>query len=159
MEKVFEFTLMLESIAPIILAIAAIASAFAVFKANEIANAVERFQKNSVLNQREIELIGKALEKLCIYSVWCKLGGAGENVNYHDSNEVEYDSRGDATLQIPRDVKYIVIQLSAHSDTLQKKLEQWESGFITKLGNDYCFQEGLIQSKISELRSIRSDGL
>ena len=52
--------------------IAAIASAFAIYRSNKTAKAVKNIQKNIILNQREIELIGKALEKLNIYNVWCK---------------------------------------------------------------------------------------
>jgi hypothetical protein len=149
----------LKSIAPIISAIAAIASVFAVFKANDIANTVKNFQRNTLLNQREIELIGKALEKLSIYSVWCKNDCAGNDVNYHDSNETEYTSRDDAWSQIPRDVKFILIQLTSHSERLETLLLDWEKGFINKSGESYSFEDSLVSEKIASLRSIRSGGL
>lgn len=149
----------LKSIAPIISAIAAIASVFAVFKANDIANTVKDFQRNTLLNQREIELIGKALEKLSIYSVWCKDDGAGNDVNYHDSSETEYESRDDAWSQIPRDVKFILIQLTSHSERLEALLLDWEKGFIHKIGESYHFEDSLVSAKITSLRSIRSGGL
>lgn len=149
----------LNTISPIFSALAAIASVFAVYKANEIAKTVRDFQKNSVLNSREIELIGKALEKLSIYDTWCKPNCSGEDVNYHQSNEVEYTTRDDATLQIPRDVKFILIQLSSHSEILEKLLIEWENGFIAKTGNDYAFIDELVSEKIQSLRSIRAGGL
>ena len=149
----------LESISPIISAIAAIASAFAVFKANDIANTVKDFQKNSILNEREIELIGKALEKLNIYKVWCKTDAAGNDVNYHDSNETEYNTRDDAWSQIPRDVKFILIQLTSHSERLESLLTVWESDFIKRTGNDYHFEDSLVSDKIKSLRAILSGGL
>jgi len=149
----------LELISPIISAIAAIASVVAVFKANDIANTVKDFQRNCLLNQREIELIGKALEKLNIYNVWCKPDGAGSDVNYHDSNEVEYSTRDEASSQIPRDVKFILIQLTSHSERLESLLINWESGFIIKIGDDYQFEDNLVSEKIKSLRAIRSGGL
>jgi hypothetical protein len=150
---------LLESIAPIVSSIAAIASVFAVFKANELAKTVKDFQRNTLLNQREIELIGKALEKLNIYNVWCKEDGAGNDVNYHDSNETEYNTRDDAWSQIPRDVKFILIQLTSHSEKLESLLLKWEEGFILKSGESYHFNESLVSEKIQSLRSIRSGGL
>jgi hypothetical protein len=149
----------LESIAPIISAIAAIASVVAVFKANEIAKTVKNFQRNTLLNQREIELLGKALEKLSIYNAWCKTDSVGNDVNYHDSNETEYESRDDAWAQIPRDVKFILIQLSSHSERLESLLIEWEKGFITKAGESYSFDDSLVLQKIKYLRTIRSGGL
>ncbi|MBB1320447.1 hypothetical protein [Shewanella sp. SR43-8] len=149
----------LESIAPIVSSIAAIASFFAVLKANEIAKTVKYFQRNTLLNQREIELIGKALEKLNIYNVWCKEDSAGIDVNYHDSNETEYNSRDDACLQIPIDVKFILIQLTSHSEKLEFLLLKWEEGFILKSGKTYHFNESLVSEKIQSLRAIRSGGL
>lgn len=149
----------LNSIAPILSAIAAIASAFAVYKANEIAKAVRDFQKNSVLNHREIKLIGKALEKLNIYDVWCKPDSSGQDINYHDSSETEYNNRDDASMQIPRDVKFILIQLSSHSAKLESLLNEWEDGFIIKVGSDYTFTENLVSEKIKLLRTIRAGGL
>ncbi|HDY7754593.1 TPA: hypothetical protein RQL25_004610 [Vibrio vulnificus] len=150
---------MLDSITPFVSAIAALASAFAVFKANDIALTAKNFHKNSVLNQRELELLGKAIEKLSIYDVWCKTGGAGESINYHDSNEVEYSSRDDATMQIPRDLKYLLIQLSAHSEELNAKLIEWESDFISKVGDSYMLKDELVPVKIKALREIRSGGM
>lgn len=149
----------LKLIAPIISAIAAIASVFAVFKANDIANTVKDFQRNTLLNQREIELIGKALEKLCIYSVWCKDDGAGNDVNYHNSSETEYATRDDAWLQIPMDVKFILIQLTSHSERLETLLLEWEKGFIHKTGESYRFEDCLMAEKITSLRTIRSGGM
>ncbi|WP_028863983.1 hypothetical protein [Psychromonas aquimarina] len=145
--------------APLLAAIATIASAVAVFKANEIAMAVKNFQKNSILNQRELELIGKALEKLSIYDAWCKPGAKGENVNYHESNESEYKARDEAEIQIPRDIKFILIQLSAHSDNLESQLDEWEENFIIKTGDNYFLDAAQIRNKILSLRSIRSCGL
>lgn len=149
----------LNSMLPIFSMFAAIASTLAVFKANEIARSARDFQKNSILNQREIELIGKALEKLSIYDVWCKSGGAGENVNYHDSNETEYASRDGAFIQIPMDVKILLILLSSHSKKLESRLIEWEHDFIKKTGDCYNFEESLIGEKIRSLRAIRAGGL
>lgn len=149
----------LNSISPFFSAFAAIASFFAICKANDIAKTVRDFQKNSVLNSREIELIGKALEKLSIYDVWCKPNCSGQDVNYHESSEVEYSSRDDAFMQIPRDVKFILIQLSSHSEKLEELLSKWENGFISKIGNDYAFADELVSEKIKSLRSIRAGGL
>ncbi|MEZ8437890.1 hypothetical protein AB6D90_15185 [Vibrio splendidus] len=150
---------MLDSITPFVSAIAALASAFAVFKANDIALTAKNFHKNSVLNKRELELLGKALEKLSIYDVWCKTGGAGKSINYHDSTEVQYSSRDVATIQIPRDLKYLLIQLSAHSEGLNAKLIEWESGFISKVDDDYMLKDELVPAKIKALREIRSGGM
>ena len=149
----------LKLLTPIFSVIAAIASVFAVFKANDIASTVKDFQRNTLLNQREIELIGKALEKLNIYSVWCKTDGAGNDVNYHYSNETKYKSRDDAWAQIPRDVKFILIQLTSHSERLESLLLNWEKGFIHKTGEVYHLEDGLVSTKIRSLRSIRSAGL
>ncbi|WP_318474442.1 hypothetical protein [Photobacterium leiognathi] len=152
-------TNLIESVAPIISAVAALASVFVVWKANEIANTAKNYQKNSLLNKREIELLGIILEKLSIYDAWCKQGASGEDVNYHESNEVEYQSRDDAWSQIPRDVKFLLIQLSSHSEKLEKLLKEWESDFIVKMGSTYSFNEELITEHIRSLREIRCGGL
>ncbi|MBM4941647.1 hypothetical protein HYO29_22465 [Vibrio parahaemolyticus] len=152
-------TNLIESVAPIISAVAALASVFVVLKANEIANTAKNYQKNSLLNKREIELLGIILEKLSIYDAWCKQGASGENVNYHESNEVAYQSRDDAWSQIPRDVKFLLIQLSSHSEELEKLLKEWESGFVVKTGSTFSFKEELINERIRSLREIRSGGL
>lgn len=149
----------LNSMAPVFTMFAAIASALAIFNANEISRSVRDFQQNIILNQREIELIGKTLEKLAIYEIWCKSGGTGEGVNYHDSNEVEYASRDEAFVQIPIDVKFLLIQLSSRSVKLESQLTKWENGFIKKVGNSYLFEEHLISEKIQLLREIRAGGL
>jgi len=149
----------LNSMAPLFTMFAAIASACAIFIANGIAKSARDFEQNMVLNQREIELIGKALEKLAIYEVWCKSGGAGENINYHASNEVEYVSRDKAYKQIPIDVKCILIRLSSRSVMLESQLTQWEYGFIKEDGNGYSLEEHLISEKIRSLRTIRAGGL
>lgn len=122
------------SIAPLLSTIAAVAAAIAAFKANEISGALKKLQKNSILNQREMQLLNRALELLKIYEVWCTDDGAGSNVNFHDSKESIYNSRDDAWSQIPRDIKFILIQLSSHSERLEKLLSDWERGFIEKDG-------------------------
>ncbi|MEZ9131464.1 hypothetical protein [Vibrio breoganii] len=152
-------TNLIESIAPLVSAVATLASVFVVWKANGIANTAKNYQKNSLLNKREIELLGIILEKLSIYDAWCKQGASGENVNYHESNEVAYQSRDDAWSQIPRDVKFLLIQLSSHSEKLEKQLKEWESGFLVKMGSAYSFKEELIIERISSLREIRCGGL
>lgn len=111
-----DLTTMITSISPLLAAIAAVAAAVAAFKANEISGALKRLQKNSILNQREIHLLNRALELLKIYDVWCTDSGAGSDVNFHNSKESNYNSRDDAWSQIPRDIKFILIQLSSHSE-------------------------------------------
>lgn len=135
--------------------IAAIASAFAIYRANKTAKAVKNIQKNIILNQREIELIGKALEKLNIYNVWCKQDASGQDINYHDSDEIEYETRDDAEMKIPRDVKLILIQLCAHSEELASLIRTWEDRFIIKVGSSYRFDDSLVSKKIGCLRVIR----
>lgn len=134
---------------------AAIASVFAICRANKTAKAVKNIQKNIILNHREIELIGKALEKLNIYNVWCKQDASGQDINYHDSDETEYETRDDAEMKIPRDVKFILIKLCAHSEELATLIKKWEDGFITKVGDSYCFDDSLVSKKIGCLRVIR----
>lgn len=149
----------IESLAPVLSAIAAIAAAVAAFNANRISNALKRLQKNSILNQRELQLLNRALELLKIYDVWCKEDGAGSDVNFHDSKESNYDSRDDAWIQIPRDVKFILIQLSSHSERLESLLSEWEKCFITKIGGSYSLQDKQVKEKIKSLREIVSGGL
>lgn len=134
--------------------IAAIASAFAIYRSNKTAKAVKNIQKNIILNQREIELIGKALEKLNIYNVWCKQDASGQDINYHDSDETEYDTRDDAEMKIPKDVKLLLIKLHAHSEELAVSIKKWEDGFIIKVDDSYCFNESLVLKKMESLRDI-----
>lgn len=133
---------------------AALASAIAIRKANKIAKAVQESQKNSNLNQREIELIGRILEKLNIYNVWCKQDALGQDINYHDSDETEYDTRDDAEMKIPKDVKLLLIKLHAHSEELAVSIKKWEDGFIIKVDDSYCFNESLVLKKMESLRDI-----
>ncbi|WP_439148386.1 hypothetical protein [Vibrio sp.] len=152
-------TNLIESVVQIISAVAALASVLVVLKANEIANTAKNYQKNILLNRREIELLGIILEKLSIYDAWCKQGASGEDVNYHESNAAEYHSRDEAWSQIPRDVKFLLIKLSSHSEELEKRLKEWESGFIVKMESTYSFNEEFITERISLLREIRYGGL
>ena len=138
---------------------AAIASFFANRKSNSTAEAVKNFQINSVLNQREIELIGQALERLNIYNVWCKQGASGQAINYHDSCENEYATRDEAWIRIPQDVKFILIQLCAHSEKLESLINCWEDGFMIKVGSSYRFEDNLVSEKIRSLRAVIYDGL
>ena len=154
-----EFEKIITSLAPFISAVAAIAAAIAVFKANEISSALKRLQRNSILNQREIQFLNRALELLKIYDVWCKQDGAGSDVNFHDSKESSYSTRDDAWSQIPRDIKYILIQLSSHSERLENLLLEWESGFIEKVSDSYSLEDEMITEKIQSLRNIISGGL
>jgi hypothetical protein len=154
-----ELTNIAISIAPLLAAIAAISAAIAAFKANEISGALRRLQKNSILNQREIQLLNRALELLKIYDVWCREGGAGSDVNFHDSKESNYSTRDDAWSQIPRDIKFILIQLSSHSERLEKLLSEWELEFIEKMADTYILREEKIKEKIKSLRDIVSGGL
>lgn len=147
------------SLAPILSAIAAIAAAVAAFKANEISNALKRLQRNSILNQQEIQLLNRTLELLKIYDVWCRDDGAGSDLNFHDSKESNYSTRDDAWSQIPRDIKFILVQLSSHSDRLEDLLNEWEKGFVIKVADSYALQESMIKEKIKSLRSITSEGL
>ena len=133
---------------------AALASAIAIRKANKISKAVQESQKNSNLNQREIELIGRILEKLNIYNVWCKQDALGQDINYHDSDETEYDTRDDAEMKIPKDVKLLLIKLHAHSEELAVSIKKWEDGFIIKVDDSYCFNESLVLKKMESLRDI-----
>jgi len=147
------------SISPLLAAIAAVAAAIAAFKANEISGALKRLQKNSILNQREIHLLNRALELLKIYDVWCTDSGAGSDVNFHDSKESHYNSRDDAWSQIPRDIKFILIQLSSHSERLDALLSEWECGFIEKTSDTYLLKDESIKEKIRSLREIVAGGL
>lgn len=154
-----ELEKLMTSLAPLLSAAAAIAAAFAAFKANEISTALKRLQRNSILNQREIQLLSRALELLNIYDVWCKKDGSGSSVNFHDSNESNYRTRDDASGQIPRDIKYIIIQLSSHSERLEYLLTEWERDFIVKVSNSYILQDKMVKEKIKLLREILSGGL
>lgn len=154
-----EFTSLITAISPLLAAIAAIAAAIAAFKANEISGALKRLQKNSILNQREIQLLNRALELLKIYDVWCKEDGAGSDVNFHDSKESTYNTRDEAWSQIPRDIKFILIQLSSHSERLEQLLSEWELGFIEKMADTYILKEENVKEKIKSLRDIVSGGL
>ncbi|MGN5130890.1 hypothetical protein ACTG13_14885 [Aeromonas hydrophila] len=87
-----ELMCIIEGLTPIISMIAAVASASAVFKANEISTSLKKFQKNSMLNAREIELAMQMLEALKIYDEWCKEDAAGSDVNFHTSRQTIYES-------------------------------------------------------------------
>ena len=154
-----EFEELITSLAPMLSAIAAIAAAVAAFKANEISSALKRLQRNSILNQQEIQLLNRALELLKVYDVWCKEDGAGSDVNFHDSKESNYSTRDDAWTQIPRDIKFILIQLSSHSERLESLLSEWEQGFMMKIADSYAFQDDKVKEKIQSLREIVSGGL
>jgi hypothetical protein len=154
-----EFEKIITSLAPFLSAVAAIAAAIAAFKANEISSALKRLQRNSILNQREIQFLNRALELLKIYDVWCKQDGAGSDVNFHDSKESSYSTRDDAWSQIPRDIKYILIQLSSHSERLENLLLEWENGFIEKVSDSYSLKDEMVTEKIQSLRNIISGGL
>ncbi|MEZ9778609.1 hypothetical protein [Vibrio sp. 10N.261.54.A5] len=138
---------------------AAAIAAIAAFKANEISGALKKLQKNSILNQREIQLLNRALELLKIYEVWCTNNGAGSNVNFHESKESNYDTRDDAWSQIPRDIKYVLIQLSSHSERLEQLLSEWELGFIEKAADTYIIKDEGVKEKIKSLREIVAGGL
>lgn len=154
-----EIEKIINALAPLLSAIAAVAAAIAALKANEISRALKRLQKNSILNQREIQLLNRALELLKIYEVWCIDNGAGNDVNFHDSKESNYDTRDDAWSQIPRDIKYVLIQLSSHSERLERLLSEWELGFIEKTADTYTIKDGNIKEKIKSLREIVAGGL
>lgn len=154
-----EFEGVVTSLAPILSAIAAIAAAIATVKASQISSAFHKFQKNNVLNQREISLLNRALELLKIYDVWCTVDGAGSDINFHDSKESDYKSRDDAWAQIPRDIKYILIQLSSHSERLESLLSEWENGFIVKCSGSYFLKDEVVKEKIQSLRDIVSSNL
>lgn len=154
-----ELTSLITAISPLLAAIAAVAAAIAAFKANEISGALKRLQKNSILNQREIQLLNRVLELLKIYDVWCKEDGSGSDVNFHDSKESTYNTRDDAWSQIPRDIKFILIQLSSHSERLEQLLSEWERGFIEKMADTYTLREEKVKEKIKSLRDIVSGGL
>ena len=149
----------ISSLAPILTAIAAIAAAVAALKANEISNALKRLQRNSILNQQEIQLLNRTLELLKIYDVWCKDDGAGSDLNFHYSKDSNYRTRDEAWSQIPHDIKFILIQLSSHSERLEGLLDEWEKGFVIKVANSYTLKEDIIKEKIKSLRSIISGGL
>ncbi|TQP91961.1 hypothetical protein FLL87_06885 [Vibrio cholerae] len=154
-----ELEKLITAFAPLLSAVAAIAAAFAAFKANEISSALKKLQRNSILNQREIQLLSRALELLNIYDVWCKENGAGSSVNFHDSKESNYDTRDDAWSQIPRDIKYIIIQLSSHSERLEYLLTEWERDFIVQVSDSYHLNDDMVKEKIKSLREILSGGL
>lgn len=150
---------MLTSLAPLLSAVAAFAAAIAAFQANQISNALKRLQRNGILNQREIQLLNRALELLKIYDVWCTESGAGSDVNFHESNESNYNTRDDAWSQIPRDIKFILIQLSSHSECLEQLLSEWEHGFIEKVADSYSLKDERVKEKIKYLRAIVAGGL
>ena len=150
---------LITSLAPMLSAIAAIAAAVAAFKANEISSTLKRLQRNSILNQHEIQLFHRALELLKVYDVWCKEEGAGSDVNFHDSKESSYSTRDNASTQIPRDIKFILIQLSSHSEKLESLLFEWEQGFILKIADSYALQDNKVKEKIQSIREIFSSGL
>jgi len=154
-----EFESVLTSLAPLLSAVAAIAAAIAAFQANAISRSLRRLQSNSILNQREIQMLNRALELLKIYEVWCADNGAGSDVNFHDSNESNYKTRDDAWSQIPRDIKFILIQLSSHSERLERLLSEWELGFIQRVADSYALKDEQVKEKISSLRAIVSGGL
>lgn len=154
-----EFEKIITSLAPFLSAVAVIAAAIAAFKANEISSTLKRLQRNSILNQREIQFLNRALELLKIYDVWCKQGGAGSDVNFHDSKKSSYSTRDDAWSQIPRDIKYILIQLSSHSERLENLLLEWENGFIEKVSDLYSLKDEMVAEKIQSLRNIISGEL
>lgn len=154
-----EIAKIINALAPLLAAIAAVAAAIAAFKANEISGALKRLQKNSILNQREVQLLNRALELLKIYEVWCTDNGTGNNVNFHDSKESNYDTRDDAWSQIPRDIKYVLIQLSSHSERLEQLLSEWELGFIEKTADTYTIKDENVKEKIKSLREIVAGGL
>lgn len=153
------FTSIITLISPLLAAIAAVAAAVAAFKANEISDALKRLQKNSILNQREIHLLNQALELLKIYDVWCSDNGAGSGDNFHYSKKSNYSTRDDAWSQIPRDIKFILIQLSSHSERLEMLLSEWERGFIEKSADTYTLKDESIKEKIKSLRDIFAGGL
>lgn len=154
-----EFVEELNSIAPILAAISAFAAAVAALNANRIARSLKRFQRNSFLNSRELDLLNRSLELLKIYEVWCIASGAGSDVNFHDSKETSYQSRDDAWIQIPRDIKFLLIQLSSHSSRLEQLLVDWEEGFLEKKGDSYVLKDEQVKEKIKALREIVSGGL
>lgn len=154
-----ELEKVLVSLVPMLSAIAAIAAAVAAFKANEISSSLRRLQRNSILNQQEIQLLSRILELLKIYDVWCRDDGAGSDLNFHNSKESNYDSRDDASSQIPRDIKYILVQISSHSESLEYLLNKWEEDFVIKVGNSYELREDMIKEKIKSLRSIIAGGI
>lgn len=155
----YEIEKVVTALTPVFSTIAAIAAAVAAFKANEISNSLKRLQKNSILNQQEIHLLYRALELLKIYDVWCTNDGAGSNVNFNDSSESNYSTRDDAWNQIPRDIKFILIQLSSHSAKLEMLLSEWEEDFIDKIEDSYKLRDEKIKQKIHALREILSGGL
>jgi hypothetical protein len=149
-------------IAPLFSAVAAIAAAYAAFaalRANNISKKILSMQRNSILNMREIELLNKALELLKIYDVWCKPGCTGEKINYHKSKEISYETRDEAWMNIPYDLKIILIRLSSLSSVLEKKLSEWEEGFIEVMGDSFKFDDDQVAEKIRTLRDIVYDGL
>ena len=80
-------------------------------------------------------------------------------MNFHDSKESNYDTRDDAWSQIPRDVKYVLIQLSSHSERLEQLLSEWELGFIEKTADTYIIKDEKVKEKIKSLREIVAGGL
>jgi hypothetical protein len=154
-----EFVEISKSIAPILAAISAVAAAVAAFNANRIARSLMRFQRNSFLNARELNLLNRSLELLKIYEVWCTDSGAGSDVNFHDSKETSYESRDDAWSQIPRDIKFLLIQLSSHSNRLEQLLIEWEKDFLEKKGDSYVLKDEQVKEKIKSLRELVLGGL
>ena len=87
--------------------------------------------------------------------MWCKEGASGQDINYHDSCENEYETRDEAWTKIPQDVKFILIKLCAHSEELESLIHCWEDEFIIKSANFYRFEDSLVSEKIRGLRAIR----
>jgi hypothetical protein len=153
MYKLEEISIFLVSMSA---AISAIASAIAAWNANKISSSVKMFQRNTFLNAQELDLLSRALKLLKIYEVWCTDNGAGSDVNFHDSKETSYESRDDAWSQIPRDIKFLLIQLSSHSNRLDQLLFDWEKDFLEKKGDSYSLKDEQVKEKIKLLREIFS---
>lgn len=89
-----------------------------------------------------------------VHRQWDRIG-----YKFYDSKETSYESRDDAWSQIPRDIKFLLIQLSSHSNRLEQLLIEWEKGFLEKISDSYVLKDEQVKEKIKSLREIVSGGL
>lgn len=136
----------------------AIASAYAAYQANRISSSVRNFQKNIFLNEDEIKISQEILEKLTFYNVWCndKSQIGSLDINYNNTESVNYDSREDAFSMIPNEVKVLCIKLQSRGKHWKNKVREWEDGLLFKDNDSYAFNEENLEEKILQFKVFRA---
>jgi hypothetical protein len=144
---------------PLLALFAAIASAYAAYQANRISSNVRDFQEKIFLNGDEIKISQEILEKLTFYNVWCndKSQIGSLDINYNDTKSDEYDSRDDAFLMIPNEVKVLCIKLQSRGKHWRSKVTQWEEGLLIKVDDKYGFNEDNLEEKILQFKQFRAE--